>query len=66
MSHAPPRRFTIHFSTDLEEELGVRFTGPMDRIVPEDLYDLEVEFEDEDGEIISIPLFASVEIHEPR
>ena len=61
-----PRRFTIHFSTDVEEELDIRFTGPMDRITPEDLYDLEVEFEDENGEIVTYPLFSSIQIHEPR
>lgn len=60
------RRFSIHFSTDVEEELGVRFVGPMDRIVPEDLYDLEVEMETEDGEIVTFPLFASITVHEPR
>lgn len=60
------RRFTIHFSTDIEEALDIRFVGPMDRIVPEDLYDLEVEFEDEDGEIVTIPLFSSIEVHEQR
>ncbi|MBO6576268.1 MAG: hypothetical protein JJ896_16275 [Rhodothermales bacterium] len=64
--HQTPRRFTIHFSRDVEEEFEVRFTGPMDRIVPEDLYDIEVEFEDEDGEIVTMPLFASIEVHEPR
>ncbi len=60
------RRFSIHFSTDVEEELGVRFVGPLDRIVPEDLYDIEVEIELDDGEIVMMPLFASVTLHEPR
>ncbi len=57
------RKFTIHFSTDVEEDLEVRFVGPMDRIKLEDLYDLEVEFRDEDGKWLRLPLFSSVQVH---
>ncbi|MFT5143345.1 MAG: hypothetical protein ACI80V_001547 [Rhodothermales bacterium] len=59
----PSQKFTLHFSSDTEDELGLRFVGPMDKICLEDLYDLGVEFEDDDGDIITIPLFASIVVH---
>jgi hypothetical protein len=58
------RKFTIHFSSDVEDELDVRFVGPMDRIRLEDLHDLEIEFENQDGKWVRLPLFSSIRVHE--